>query len=79
MVETIGYCESCGRVDHHLVAGLCPVCQARWATFGVSERAHARDGSAPNHLGAEADVSHLGAELLRRLALANAALDEVSP
>jgi hypothetical protein len=27
--ETIGECEICGVVDHHLVEGLCPGCTAR--------------------------------------------------
>lgn len=29
MTEGIGRCEWCGRVDHHLLDGECPSCQAR--------------------------------------------------
>ncbi len=29
--ETIGCCELCGRHDHHLREGICPVCMARCA------------------------------------------------
>lgn len=28
-VETIGRCEWCGLVSHHLIAGECPTCRAR--------------------------------------------------
>lgn len=32
--ETIGECEHCGRLDHHLVTGLCPVCRPRYCVLG---------------------------------------------
>lgn len=28
-VETIGRCEACGLVDHHLQRGLCPDCKLK--------------------------------------------------
>lgn len=27
MDERIGYCAWCGRLDHHLLAGECPLCR----------------------------------------------------
>lgn len=45
--ERIGYCDGCGRHDHHLRADLCPACRKR-----VAGETHADDA-----LGAEADVS----------------------
>jgi len=38
-IETIGECEVCGIVDHHLVAAECPQCRERRET---SEREYAR-------------------------------------
>ena len=33
--ERIGYCEICGRIDHHLVDGTCPVCRPRVRTLNL--------------------------------------------
>ena len=30
MSDTIGPCEDCGLVDHHLVEGLCAECRAKY-------------------------------------------------
>ncbi len=35
MTETIGTCDVCGATDHHLVEGLCPVCQSRTTTVTI--------------------------------------------
>lgn len=45
--ETIGVCELCGEVDHHLVEGVCPGCRPK-----------IRQVAAEVPLGAEADVRH---------------------
>ncbi len=45
--ETIGECELCGDVDHHLVEGVCPACRPLCVQV-----------AAEVPLGAEADVSH---------------------
>lgn len=45
--ERIDYCELCGRLDHHLRAGLCARCARQTHT----------ESTADDALGAEADVS----------------------
>lgn len=32
--ESIGPCEACGLVDHHLVLGLCPGCRDKSTEIG---------------------------------------------
>lgn len=46
--QSIGTCELCGEVDHHLVDGVCPGCRPK-----------IRQVAAEVPLGAEADVSHV--------------------
>src|SRR5690554_2464396 len=43
--ETIGPCEWCGRVDHHLVLGPCSTCNARahWHAPGRYRPSHESD------------------------------------
>lgn len=34
--ETIGTCEICGATDHHLIAGVCPICSPKCKTIDSS-------------------------------------------
>jgi len=55
-IETIGECEICGILDHHLVAGECPRCHARvqadareYARHRIAAKArHPRSAYAPS-------------------------------
>lgn len=53
--ESIGYCQWCGLLDHHLVYELCPQCANKTVMRG-----HDAD-----QCGREADVSHIIPALLR--------------